>query len=337
MFEELYTTKMSSEKKFLQNRFSKIRSKNGRFSKFMSLIIAIMVAMTMLCATIVMAALNSDGNESAVGSQEKDFITFYSNGKFIELQNKPFIKNNMAYFPLQEVFEKLNVFEVKGNALEWDNETIHVTVSEAEDRQPVCYTLNINSEQIDVTYNHTYNQEQTSEEKIVLAEDTPVLLIEDTTYVPYPFLDYMLNRGLGKNSGKFNFMFTVNSDNPTAFISQGFAWPFEGIISNSFQNKSISHNGIDIAAQESTDVKSAINGIVSEVGFDTENGNYIVIEKNSVKTVYAQLSEILVAEGDNVSIRQSIGKVGKSDVSAEAHLHFEVLINNEYYNPELIL
>ena len=44
MLENLYTTKMSMDKKKLQNRFSKIRSKNGRISKLMALAMAVVVA-----------------------------------------------------------------------------------------------------------------------------------------------------------------------------------------------------------------------------------------------------------------------------------------------------
>ena len=61
MFENLYTTKMSANKKALQSRFSKIRSKSGRFSKMMALVMSIAIAVTMLCATVVMAAVGSDG------------------------------------------------------------------------------------------------------------------------------------------------------------------------------------------------------------------------------------------------------------------------------------
>lgn len=63
MFENLYTTKMSANKKALQSRFSKIRSKSGRFSKMMALVMSIAIAVTMLCATVVMAAVGSDGLE----------------------------------------------------------------------------------------------------------------------------------------------------------------------------------------------------------------------------------------------------------------------------------
>ena len=63
MFENLYTTKMSANKKTLQNRFTKIRSKSGRISKIMALVMSCAVAVTMLGATIVMAAVGSDGLE----------------------------------------------------------------------------------------------------------------------------------------------------------------------------------------------------------------------------------------------------------------------------------
>ncbi|MDO5396605.1 MAG: hypothetical protein Q4G33_01630 [bacterium] len=63
MLENLYTTKMSSNRKTLQNRFSKIRSEGGRFSKIMAAVMSAVVAVTMLCATVVMAAVGADGLE----------------------------------------------------------------------------------------------------------------------------------------------------------------------------------------------------------------------------------------------------------------------------------
>lgn len=63
MLENLYTTKMSANKKTLQNRFTKIRSKSGRVSKIMAAVMSCAIAVTMLGATIVMAAVGSDGLE----------------------------------------------------------------------------------------------------------------------------------------------------------------------------------------------------------------------------------------------------------------------------------
>ena len=63
MFENLYTTKMSANKKTLQNRFTKIRRKSGRISKIMAAVMSCAISVTMLGATIVMAAVGSDGLE----------------------------------------------------------------------------------------------------------------------------------------------------------------------------------------------------------------------------------------------------------------------------------
>lgn len=63
MLENLYTTKMNSDKKTLQLRFSKIRSKGGRLSKLMAAVMSVAIVVTMLGATVVMAAVGSDGLE----------------------------------------------------------------------------------------------------------------------------------------------------------------------------------------------------------------------------------------------------------------------------------
>lgn len=63
MFENLYTTKMSANKKTLQNRFTKIRSKSGRISKIMAAVMSCVIAITMLGGAVVMAAVGSDGLE----------------------------------------------------------------------------------------------------------------------------------------------------------------------------------------------------------------------------------------------------------------------------------
>jgi len=342
MLENIYTTKMSANKKQLQNRFSKIRSTSGRVSKMMSLIMALFVAATMLCATVVMADLNNE--------ESKEPITLYSNGKIITLENKPFVQGNMTYFPLRETFEKLGVFDIRGNELVWDNGQIHIKVAETTGKEAVSYTIKIGSDSIDV-----YN---TKDKRIANLSDKPImnvslclpeekpLLVENKTYVPYTYIDYMLNRGLGirNDTSVFDFMFTINEEIPKAFLSQGFVWPCDGDTINPFgerihpiTNEVKKHNGIDIIASEGTNVKSAIYGTVTDAGYNAEKGHYIIVERDNIQTVYAGLTqELLVTKGDEVIRGQNIGKVGKTGTSVGALLHFEVLINGEYFNPELV-
>ena len=75
MFENLYTTKMSMDKKNLQNRFSKIRSKNGRVSKLMALIIFAVILIVMACVTIVLA-INFNSNRDEYAMTENEFADF---------------------------------------------------------------------------------------------------------------------------------------------------------------------------------------------------------------------------------------------------------------------
>ena len=63
MLENLYTTKMSANKKTLQNRFTKIRRKSGRISKIMAAVMSVAIAVAMLGGAVVMAAVGSDGLE----------------------------------------------------------------------------------------------------------------------------------------------------------------------------------------------------------------------------------------------------------------------------------
>ena len=100
MLEKLYTTKMSAERKQLQNRFTKIRSVNSRISKMMSLAMAILVAVTMLCATVVMAAV--------VNEEENFFI----NGKgyvidIVLIENELATHTDNYFVPLRQTFESL--------------------------------------------------------------------------------------------------------------------------------------------------------------------------------------------------------------------------------------
>ena len=93
------------------------------------------------------------------------------------------------------------------------------------------------------------------------------------------------------------------------------------------------HNGVDIKAPEGTDVVTSITGTVTDVGFDSEKGNYIVVENGNVKTLYAQLATTSVKKGDAVTAKQSIGTVGKTGKATGAHLHFEVMVDGEYVDP----
>ena len=101
MLENLYTTKMSMDKKKLQNRFSKIRSKNGRTSKFMALIIFVAILIVMVCVTIIIAArVNSD--EYAM--TENEFADFVNRPIGAVMADLDYVDDNKLVFHYGEGF-----------------------------------------------------------------------------------------------------------------------------------------------------------------------------------------------------------------------------------------
>lgn len=62
MLEKMFTTKMSMDKKKLQNRFSKIRSKNGKTSRFISMAVFAVIIVSIICVSVLVAVNRQDDN-----------------------------------------------------------------------------------------------------------------------------------------------------------------------------------------------------------------------------------------------------------------------------------
>lgn len=96
------------------------------------------------------------------------------------------------------------------------------------------------------------------------------------------------------------------------------------------------HNGIDIKAEENTDVKAALSGTVEDVYSNEADGGVVVVSHSSTsKTVYAGLGELSVEVGDKVSVGQIIAKVGElpKELDLSYHLHFEYIVDGSYKDP----
>lgn len=169
--------------------------------------------------------------------------------------------------------------------------------------------------------------------------NAPVLK-ENVVYVPYEYVDKMLEQnmaGLGPHGidGPYDFTCIVNGETPVAYVSPCLFWPVENDIYDSISRGfGENHNGVDTIAKEGSAVVSAIRGRVTETGFDSKLGNYVVVENNSgVSTLYGHLATIDVEEGQDVYKRENIGTVGKTGTATGAFLHFEVKIKDKYYDP----
>ncbi|HJB75869.1 M23 family metallopeptidase [uncultured Oscillibacter sp.] len=127
--------------------------------------------------------------------------------------------------------------------------------------------------------------------------------------------------------------------------SRFFQWPVQGTNTISLSNPYGSrvkpggqgetvHAGIDIPAPEGEVILAAADGTVSEVGFDPERGNYLVLDHgDGLTTLYGQCRDFTVEEGDTVRAGEMIGAVGSTGMSTGPHLHFEVRQDDEPQNP----
>lgn len=98
------------------------------------------------------------------------------------------------------------------------------------------------------------------------------------------------------------------------------------------------HSGEDIAAAEGTPVYCVLDGTVTETGTAEMAGNYVKIEhENGMQTLYCHCSEIYVTENAVVRSGEKIAAVGQTGLATGPHLHFELRINGESTDPEILL
>jgi murein DD-endopeptidase MepM/ murein hydrolase activator NlpD len=112
-----------------------------------------------------------------------------------------------------------------------------------------------------------------------------------------------------------------------------------GIKKHPFSQGKLLHKGIDFKAPTGTPVKAGGNGIVKKIKRQNEGyGYYIIIDHGEgYESLYAQLSAILVEEGQEVTKGDVIGKVGSSGAATGPHLHYEVRKDDKAIDPASFL
>ncbi len=100
------------------------------------------------------------------------------------------------------------------------------------------------------------------------------------------------------------------------------------------EGASTNHMGLDIAADEGSDIYSATSGTVSKSGYNDAMGNYVVVDRgDGYSTIYEHCSDIYASEGDSVSAGDTIAAVGSTGIATGSHLHFGVTYNGDYVDP----
>ena len=125
-----------------------------------------------------------------------------------------------------------------------------------------------------------------------------------------------------------------------------FIWPTSGRISSPYgwrldpfgSGRREFHTGIDIGAPHGTPILAAMSGRITQVGYNTTFGNFIIISHHSgYRTLYAHLSVVRVRAGAQVATGQRIGDVGSTGLSTGPHLHFTVYKDGALVNPRTLM
>tara|TARA_Y100000748_G_scaffold292762_1_gene281615 strand:+ start:480 stop:1337 length:858 start_codon:yes stop_codon:yes gene_type:complete len=124
-----------------------------------------------------------------------------------------------------------------------------------------------------------------------------------------------------------------------------FVLPVKGITTGVFGTKRFYngiegnyHNGHDIAADIGTPILAPSSGKIILTGDFFYNGKTIYLDHGrGLKSIMIHLDEILVQDNDFVKKGEIIGKVGTTGKSTGPHLHWSVLLNNTYIDPDLLI
>ncbi len=114
----------------------------------------------------------------------------------------------------------------------------------------------------------------------------------------------------------------------------GWNWPARGTLLARFQSNGSLNKGIDIAGQLGEPVKAAANGAVVYAGRGLIGyGEMIIIKHDETYlSAYAHNSRLLVKEGDQVKVGQTIAEMGSSGTD-RVKLHFEIRRKGQPVDP----
>ena len=126
------------------------------------------------------------------------------------------------------------------------------------------------------------------------------------------------------------------------------AWPIDGSTLQTYSVDKLSynatmqdwrtHNGTDLSAREGDSVAAPVSGTVKSVAEDGRWGGVVEIEAQDGALVrLCGVQDVKTAEGQSVEAGAELGTVGEiaSESAQDAHIHIEVLQNDEYTDPQL--
>ena len=116
-------------------------------------------------------------------------------------------------------------------------------------------------------------------------------------------------------------------------LGSAFGWRIDPM-----NGRSALHTGLDFPSDTGTPILAAAGGVVVTQEYHPAYGNMVEVDHgNDLVTRYAHASRVLVKKGDLVKRGHKIAEVGSTGRSTGPHLHFEVLVDGIYQDPQKFL
>lgn len=140
-------------------------------------------------------------------------------------------------------------------------------------------------------------------------------------------------RGLFKDGNKFLLQLDKFSD-------KDYTFPLPGAkVISPYGRKGgrSSHSGCDIKTRANDTIRCVFNGVVRMSKSYGGYGKVIVVRHaNGLETVYSHNSRNLVESGEEVYAGQAIALTGRTGRATTEHLHFEIRVDGQHFNPNII-
>jgi len=97
------------------------------------------------------------------------------------------------------------------------------------------------------------------------------------------------------------------------------------------------NNGINIATNKNSNIRSVFDGKISRIFFIKGEGKAVLINHGEFFTVYSGLKEVFVKLGDKILAKEKIGVVLTDENDNKTELHFEIWKGYDKQDPSLWL
>ena len=289
-------------------------------------IIGFIVAIVLLTTAIVLAMNQEKAERQAkLDDSLKANITISTNGKMGRNIN--------------EVRNELELEAKKGNETSEQNSTT------SKDKEIVLNSNNVKKNDVISTNASSVSSKNKTDDKNINTADNKNVSQNNTNNATNQ--NNSNNKNQSKSGDNDNASKSTNStENKVEFIR-----PIEGETSKVFSMDSliysetlqewVTHRGVDIKAEKGAEVKAIADGTIKSIKTDPRYGISVIIKHSKgFESVYACLLNEAqgLKEGDTIKQGQVIGSIGNSGIfeSAEGmHLHFEMLKDGDYVNPDI--